>query len=348
MLQLQKLVYGAILALIIGWVLYIGKNVFIPVAFGAVVVYIIVGLAYMLHRIPYGGRVLPIGLRQTLSVLVIVFALLMGIHRVMAYKESAMALAPQYQQSLLTAIQRVAVFFRIETEPTWSTLRQDLLAQINIQKLVGTMVASASSILVGIIVVLLYAVFLLVEQRSFETKIANISTDPQDVARVREIINDINRRVGSYLALKTFISMFLGVVSWAIMAFVGLEFAIFLAVLIGFLNYIPYIGSFLGIFFPVVLAIIQFNDPGMIITVLLSLTVAQFLIGNFLDPYVMGNSLNLSPFAILVSLAVWSELWGVPGAFLAVPITAIIAIVSSEFSGTRPIAVMLSQNGRAR
>ena len=346
MLQLQKLVYGAILALIIGWVLYIGKNVFIPVAFGAVVVYIIVGLAHMLHKIPYGGRILPIGLRQTLSVLVIVFALLMGIHRVMAYKESAMALAPQYQQSLLTAIQRVAVFFRIETEPTWSTLRQDLLAQINIQKLVGTMVASASSILVGIIVVLLYAVFLLLEQRSFATKIANISTDPQNVARVREIINDINRRVGSYLALKTFISILLGVVSWVIMAFVGLEFAIFLAVLIGFLNYIPYLGSFLGIFFPVVLAIIQFNDPGMIITVLLSLTVAQFLIGNFLDPYVMGNSLNLSPFAILVSLAVWSELWGVPGAFLAVPITAIITIISSEFSGTRPIAVMLSQNGR--
>ena len=346
MLQLQKLVYGAILALIIGWVLYIGKNVFIPVAFGAVVVYIIVGLAHMLHRIPYGGRILPIGLRQTLSVLVIVFALLMVIHRIMAYKESAMALAPQYQQSLLTAIQRVAVFFRIETEPTWSTLRQDLLAQINIQKMVGTMVASASSILVGIIVVLLYAVFLLLEQRSFATKIANISTDPQNVARVREIINDINRRVGSYLALKTFISILLGVVSWVIMAFVGLEFAIFLAVLIGFLNYIPYLGSFLGIFFPVILAIIQFNDPGMIITVLLSLTVAQFLIGNFLDPYVMGNSLNLSPFAILVSLAVWSELWGVPGAFLPVPITAIITIISSEFSGTRPIAVMLSQNGR--
>jgi len=80
--------------------------------------------------------------------------------------------------------------------------------------------------------------------------------------------------------------------------------------------------------------------------VLLPLTVLQFLIGNFLDPYVMGNSLNLSPFAILVSLAVWSALWGIPGAFLAVPITAIMAIVFSEFAGTRPIAVLLSRDGR--
>jgi predicted PurR-regulated permease PerM len=72
----------------------------------------------------------------------------------------------------------------------------------------------------------------------------------------------------------------------------------------------------------------------------------QFAIGNFLDPYVMSNSLNLSPIAILLSLAVWSELWGIPGAFLAVPITAILTIVFSEFAGTRPVAVLLSRNGR--
>jgi AI-2 transport protein TqsA len=60
----------------------------------------------------------------------------------------------------------------------------------------------------------------------------------------------------------------------------------------------------------------------------------------------MGNSLNLSPFAILVSLAAWSALWGIPGAFLAVPITAIMAIVFSEFAGTRPLAVLLSRDGR--
>jgi predicted PurR-regulated permease PerM len=60
----------------------------------------------------------------------------------------------------------------------------------------------------------------------------------------------------------------------------------------------------------------------------------------------MGNSLNLSPFAILVALAVWTALWGIPGAFLAVPITAILTIVLSEFPGARPISVLLSRNGK--
>ena len=93
----------------------------------------------------------------------------------------------------------------------------------------------------------------------------------------------------------------------------GLEFAALWAVLIAFLNFVPYIGSVLGVVFPVLMTIVQFGDLGTILTMLLALTALQFAIGNFLDPYVMGNSLNLSPFAILISLAVWSELWGVPG-----------------------------------
>ena len=106
------------------------------------------------------------------------------------------------------------------------------------------------------------------------------------------------------------------------------------------------VGSVLGVVFPVLMTIVQFEDAGTALTMLTLPTALQFGIGNFLDPYVMGNSLNLSPFAILLSLAVWSELWGVPGAFLAVPITAMLTIVLSEFPGTRPIAVLLSSNGR--
>jgi predicted PurR-regulated permease PerM len=344
--RFQQLVYGAVLALIIGWVLYIGKAVFIPIAFGAIMVYVVVGLAHATGKLPYLGRLLPIGARYTFSVLAIGFALLVGIHLVMANRDAAIALAPQYQQSLLAAIQKVAVFFRIETEPTWAVLRREILQQVNVQQLVGAVLASASSLIVGFIVVLLYAGFLLLELGTFSTKVANMSADPRGAARILEVVTDINKRVGSYLALKTLLSLFLGAVSWAIMAFVGLEFAGLLAVLITLLNFIPYVGSFLGVVFPAIMVIVQFNDPNTIFWVLVALTMAQFLIGNFLDPHVMGNSLNLSPFAILVSLAIWSELWGVAGAFLAVPITAILVIVLSEFPGSRPIAVLLSRNGR--
>jgi predicted PurR-regulated permease PerM len=344
--RLRALTYGTVLLLCIGWVLHVGKPIFVPAVFGAVVVYIIVGLADALGRLPGLGRTLPSGLRYLVSFAVIGLIGFLFAYLLMANRERALALAPQYQQSLLAAIQSVAVYFGFEAEPTWATLRQDLLARINLQRLFGSLLTSVGSIVLTFVVVFLYATFLLLERRSFETKLANLSDDPARVARIRQVIGAINQRIGSYLALKTLISLLLGVLSYVVMRLFGLEFAALWAVLAAFLNFIPYVGSVLGVVFPVLMAIVQFGDLGTILTIVLALTALQFAIGNFLDPYMMGNSLNLSPFAILISLAVWSELWGVPGAFLAVPITAIVTIVFSEFPGTRPIAVLLSRSGR--
>jgi AI-2 transport protein TqsA len=344
--RLRAVVHGTVLMLIIGWVLYIGQTIFIPAVLGAVVVYVIVGLAHALGRLPVLGPRLPLQLRYLFSVVVIGLVFFLLAYLIMANKERALVLAPQYQQSLLAVIQQVAVHFGFETEPTWATLRQELMAQINLQRLAGSLLASLGSVLVTFVVVFLYATFLLVERRGFAAKLANLSDDPKRVARVRDVIGAINRRIGSYLALKTLLSLLLGGVSYGVMALYGLEFAALWAVLTAFLNFVPYVGSVLGVVFPVLMAVVQFQELGPILTLLLALTAVQFLIGNFLDPYVMGNSLNLSPFAILISLAVWSELWGIPGAFLAVPITAILTIVFSEFPGTRPVAVLLSQNGR--
>lgn len=344
--QLRTVVYSTLLLVIIGWVLHIGRAIFVPAVLGAVIVYVIVGLAQAMGRLPGVGQSLPTRLRYLLSLLAIALAFLLLAYLVMANKERALELAPQYQQSLLAAIQRVSAFFGFEAEPTWTTLRQELVAQINLQQWIASLLASAGSLLTTFIIVLLYATFLLVERRSYEAKLANLSDDPRSVARIREVIGTINRRIGSYLALKTVLSVLLGVVSYGVMLLFGLEFAALWAVLAGFLNFIPYVGSVLGVVFPALMTVVQFGDLGTVLTMLLVLTAVQFVIGNFIDPYLMANSLNLSPFAILLSLAVWSELWGVPGAFLAVPITAILAIVFSEFPGTRPIAVLLSKTGR--
>jgi predicted PurR-regulated permease PerM len=334
-----------VLLLIVGWLLYIGQAIFIPAVLGAVVVYVVVGLAHALGRLPGIGPALPLPLRYLFSIAAIGLAFVMLAYLIMANKERALALAPQYQQSLLAAIQQLAAQFGFESEPTWATLRRELMAQIDLQRLAGGLLASLGSMLVTLVVVMLYATFLLIERRAFDAKLARMSDDPKRVARIRDVIDTINRRIGSYLALKTLLSILLGAVCWGVMVLYGLEFAALWAVLTAFLNFVPYVGSVLGVLLPALMAVVQFQEPGPILGLVLALTAAQFVIGNFLDPYVMGNSLNLSPFAILISLAVWSELWGIPGAFLAVPITAILTIVFSEFPGTRQVAVLLSKNG---
>ena len=99
------------------------------------------------------------------------------------------------------------------------------------------------------------------------------------------------------------------------MAFVGLQFAAVLGGAHRPAQLRSVLGSVLGVLFPVLMAIVQFGDVGTVLAVLVPLTVVQFVIGNFVDPLVMSNSLNLSPFAILVSLAVWTACGAFPARF---------------------------------
>lgn len=344
----RTVVYGTVFALCVGWVLYLGKGIFVPIVFSVLVVYVIAGLAQLLFRLPGVGHLVPRTLGYTASALGIAWALAAMASLVAGSLGNVTALAPQYAAAVLNTIQDLAAQLGIETTPTWESLRRDLLAQVNTQRLIGSTVISVTSIVSSLVVVLLYVAFILMEERVFAAKIANLSTDPQRIVNLRKIIANINGRVGTYLALKTAVSAMLGLLTWAILAFIGVEFAPFWAVLAGVLNFIPYIGSVLGVALPAAFATMQFADLNQALIVLLALSAAQFAIGFFLEPWLMGNSLNLSPFVILVSLAVWGALWGIAGAFLAVPITACIALVFAEFERTRLIAVLLSKDGRIR
>jgi len=343
--RFQTFVYGCAIALMIGWVLYIGRDIFVPIMFSVFVVYVILGIARLIARVPLIGPMLPGFVVSLLSVLIIALGLVLVVHTILANRDNVIAQAPRYQESLLVGAQKIAGWLRLEAEPTWTSLRRDLFAQMNLQRVIGSAVSSVSSIFASVMVVALYACFLMVERGKLDAKIANIARSPAHALQIKKVIADINSRVGTYLALKTFLGVLVGGLSYVAMRFAGLEFAGFWAVIIAVLNYVPYIGSALSILLPGVMAVAQFADAAQAVELMLSLAILQFLIGNFLDPYLMGNSLNLSPFAILVSLAVWVALWGVAGAFLAVPIAALMMTIFSEFSGTRPVAVLLSQNG---
>ena len=112
--------------------------------------------------------------------------------------------------------------------------------------------------------------------------------------------------------------------------------------MIGLFNYIPYVGSIIGVALPILLSLAQFGSLGT--TALLGglLIAAQTYVGNILEPRIIGRQLNLSPFVVLVALSVWSALWGLPGAILAIPLTSMLTIICGSFPETRFVAVLLA------
>ena len=134
--------------------------------------------------------------------------------------------------------------------------------------------------------------------------------------------------------------------AYAVMAWIGVDFAGFWAVMVFFFYFIPTIGSILAIMAPALLTLVQFDHLTPFLIVLLVIGTIQIVMANAIEPAIMGRSLNLSPLVVIVSLMVWGTMWGVVGMFLCVPITVVGLIVLAQFETTRPIAVLLSSDGR--
>jgi predicted PurR-regulated permease PerM len=126
------------------------------------------------------------------------------------------------------------------------------------------------------------------------------------------------------------------------------DFAAVWGLLIFLLNFIPTVGSIVATIFPALIALAQSDGYTLFFLVLLGIGALQICIGNILEPRLMGSSFNLSPVVILLNLALWNAIWGIPGMFLCVPFLIIVAIVLSHFPQTRPVAIMLSSDGNLR
>ncbi len=344
--RFRNLVFGLAFAIMVGYVLRIGKPIFIPVMAGVISVYVLSTAATSLGRVPVIGSLIPLWLRHVVALLVFVLFCVVMVLLFAANIQQVIALAPRYQETLLAFVTEIATLLGVDDEPSWATIRNLVLGEIDLQKLVGTTVTSVSFLGGQVFVVFLYASFLMAERLHFSRKIVIAAGTQADAKRAMEVVGHINQRIGEYLTVKTLVNIMLGLISYIAMRVIGVDFAGFFAVTIGFLNYIPYVGSMVGVAFPVLLTAAQFGSIDTILIVLISLTASQIFIGGFVEPRMFGRSLNLSPFVVLVSLTFWYALWGLAGAILAVPMTAAAVIVFSAFQPTKPLAVLLSQDGR--
>ncbi len=179
---------------------------------------------------------------------------------------------------------------------------------------------------------------------SFAKKLSTALPDRGNVAQTQELIHEMNQRIGEYLAVKTLVNFLLAAISYGVLWLFGVDFALFWALIIGLLNYIPYVGSLLGVAFPVLLSVAQFGSIQTTLWIAVLLTAVQMLVGNALEPRMIGQRVNLSPFVVLVSLAFWSALWGIAGAILAIPLTAVLSIGFGAIPATRPLAIMLAND----
>lgn len=224
-----------------------------------------------------------------------------------------------------------------------------LFEKLDIGMLLSKVGGAAAGVAGNAGLILAYLMFIFLEQKMFDRKLRAFLPKKERRSQTEAILQDIASDIRTYVGVKTFVSGLTGLVSYVVLKMVGLDFAEFWAVLIFIFNFVPNVGSLFATLLPSVLALVQFPDSFWQAGVVLGgVGAIQLVVGNVIEPKMMGSSLNMSPLVIILSLVLWGSIWGLIGMFLCVPLMVVAMIILANFEQTRPIARLLSADGRLK
>ncbi|MEO0405786.1 MAG: AI-2E family transporter [Cyanobacteria bacterium P01_A01_bin.135] len=307
------------------------KPLTLPLAFAILIAVLVSPLQqYLERRFP---RWLSLAL--VLALLVAVFGAFLGIIEISL--ELIEPKVPEYTErgrELLQALQQWinSYGFSISLEPGSSGAGQ--VARPTLRGL-----RTLLSVLSLVVLVTSMLLLLLMEVRQYPGRLKRAF--PEGVGeKLINATSAISYKLRQFLYVMAFTSLLTGLLTWGWCAILGVELSLVWGLLAFALNFIPTIGSLIAVVPPTIIAL-AFNGPSIAIATLMGLATMQAIMGNIVDPRLQGDSLQLSSFVALVSIVFWGWVWGIPGAFIGVPMTAAIVVICSQFKATRGVAILL-------
>ena len=329
------------------FLLWIGRSIFIPLLFATFLWYLLNAIAAYYrkimpcYRISTGACRVPTRLYNFISG-VLSLATVGGVIYLFATQIQPMLFELYNSTPILQ--QKLFVFSNYIAEKTGFHLDMSLVP--NLPQIATYIGSSLAGIATSIGMVLIYLIFMFVEQSSFNKKIDAMPISKLKSKKLRYILNSIDENMKKYLFTKTFISGATGICAYVLLRIIGLEYASVWAFIIFILNYIPTIGSILSCALPISFALISGDSWHLTLFTAISLIALEIVFGNIIDPKLTGKTLNISTLAILINLVFWGMIWGPAGMFFSVPILVAIYITTAQFSSTRWIATLLSTDGK--
>lgn len=338
---MKKLAYlsvgvAGILALLI-----LAESILIPFVYGVVLWFLSRYFKNMLQKIPVLKKKAPNWLLNAFVFLLVFLGLSFVSGIITSNITSLLENGSVYKVNLDQVLNTLNNRFQIDIYKQLN----DSIDSFDYTSTLGSIADGLSGALGDFIMIILYAAFIFSEESSLSAKIQKLFTEPEKYHRTNSILKRINDASSDYIRLKTYVSLLTGIVGYVFLLIMGVDAAFFWAFLMFALNYIPTIGSLIATLFPAVFSLVQFGEYTPFVIILAGLGFIEWIIGNVIEPKLMGSSLNLSPLVTILALIVWGQIWGITGMLLSTPITVVMVISFSQFPSTRGIAVLLSENG---
>ena len=340
-LLFKSLCVALFLALVIFFLIYF-KEVLKPIALGILLWYLIKAFNGLIEKIKFRGKPLNLWVRRSLATLIIIGLVEVTIQILVSNISELLTHYGEYQSTLYMRIASLGEEYGI------GNIAEGLkskIGELNIQGFLKNFLTSITALVGNLFLVIIYAIFIILEEHSFNKKLLLLTATPAQVEKIQFLMDQIYTSTNKYVMVKAFVSALTGILGYGVLIIVGVDFAFLWALLIFTLNFIPYIGSIIATLLPAIFSVLQFGTIWPAIWVFGGIVLIQNIIGNYLEPKVMGKSLNLSPLVVVVTLSFWGFVWDLLGMLLAVPITSIILIILAQFPITRGVAIMLTEKG---
>lgn len=333
-------VWSIILAVLVTF-LVVAQSLLIPLVIALLLWALLDSIRVQLIEKSRGRIPMPPGVATAIAILIVFIAIYL-IASILSGQLDALSLAlPAYQEKLAGMLTQLGQVPGIEELPS----ADKVLEKLDLSAALGWAGNTLGGIFGNLALIAVYLGFILAEEKIFPDKLKHISLDPQTSTQMTQLAGEINTKIQQYIGMKTAVSLLTGLLSYVLLRFVGVDFAALWSLLIFLLNFIPNIGSILGMLLPGLMTLFQFDSVTPFVIVVAGLGAINFIVGNIIEPAYMGRSLNLSPLMILLSLSIWGAIWGLAGMFLSVPLMVVTAIICAHFKGLRWVAVVLSGTG---
>lgn len=346
-MDIRKLSHLLIVIVLSGFLLIEGKQFFMPIIFA----FMLALLMNPIHSF-FQGKIRPNWLSIVVSFTVVIIPVLASLFLFGMQLKGALNEIPVVTERAGELINQgfnwLNDTFQLSKQDSIDFLIENLTSSID--KPVGVLTSGLSEstgFFANLLLTFLFAFFFLLYKRGLKNFIIQQTTDDRK-SDIKEMVTGIQGVTQHYLYGLLMVILILGLLNSIGLLIIGIDYAFFWGFLAAFLAIIPYIGTALGGLMPFFYALATTGTLWQPLAVVGLFAVVQTIEGNFITPKIVGNSVQLNPFAAILSLIFGQMIWGIAGMILALPVLAIIKVVLDHINVTKPLGFLIGDSLSAK
>jgi predicted PurR-regulated permease PerM len=340
---LQKVVLFLLLCFLIVATIYFAKPFLVPLCFGGLLAMLFLPLSRW-----FENKKIPKGLSILLCIIIFI-GLITGIIWLISWQISDLAsestdIENKVQKMISKAKDYIGTHFGISKKQ-----QEKIITEQTEQN--GGMLSNLGSSLTGFIIdfilVLVYIFLFMFYRRRIKTFILQLISSEQK-KNTETIIHDIQRVSQQYITGLGMMIACLWIMYSIGFSIVGVKYAILFAIICGLLEIIPFIGNLTGTLLAILMVVIQGGGTGMVLGVVVTYLIVQFLQTYLMEPLVVGAEVNINPLFTIIILIAGELVWGIPGMVLAIPLLGIVKIICDHIPSLKPYGYLIGSDRKKK